>query len=91
MGAAPASQNIGMSPAESEWMRQKTVENAKNDHLDKLMSMIGLEKVKEAVLALKGELEVSIRQGTSLSEKNLNVALLGNPGTGGSTLHEQHL
>lgn len=46
------------------------------------MGMIGLETVKEQVLALKGELEVSLRQGISMDDKNLNVSFLGNPGTG---------
>ena len=72
-----------VSPAEAEWQRQKRVEGAQNAHIDSMISMIGLEKVKQQVLDLKAEVEVSLRQGVSMN-KNLNVALLGNPGTGQS-------
>lgn len=81
---ATASPNVltPPSPAEAEWARQKRVEGASNEHIDGIMSMIGLEKVKQQVLDLKSELETTQRQGASMSKTNLNVALLGNPGTG---------
>lgn len=70
------------SPAEAEWIRQKQAEDAENTHIDKLMSMVGLEKVKWQFLEIKAELETSQRQGVSMDKKNLNAVLLGNPGTG---------
>lgn len=70
------------SPAEIEWKHQKQVEGATSSQIDSIISMIGLEKVKQQVLDLKAELEVSQRQGISLRSKNLNCALVGNPGTG---------
>lgn len=70
------------SPSEAEWERQKRTESAQNAHIDSVMSMIGLEKVKQQILDLKAEVEVTLRQGVSMGTKNLNAALLGNPGTG---------
>jgi hypothetical protein len=71
-----------LSPSQKEWARQKRVDRASNEHIDKMMAMIGLETVKTQFLNVKAEIEVGKRQNTDMSKKNLNVALLGNPGTG---------
>lgn len=73
------------SLAEAEWQRQKRTEGAQNVHIDSIIGMIGLEKVKQQTLDLKAEVEASVRQGVSMKTKNLNAALLGNPGTGRSS------
>ena len=70
------------SPAKEEWERQKTMENARNDAIDSLMDMIGLEEVKLQILQIKAKIEVSLRQNADMSSDRLNISFLGNPGTG---------
>lgn len=70
------------SPSESEWKKQKRSENAKNDILDELMDMTGLEHVKGQFLTLKSKVETVQRQGTDLKNERFGSVLLGNPGTG---------
>ena len=74
------------SNAEQEWQRQKDVDGADNQHIDAIMTMTGLEKVKEQVLRIKAKIDTSKRQGTSVSDERFNIALLGNPGTGTSPM-----
>ncbi|KAG8749048.1 hypothetical protein FRC14_001737 [Serendipita sp. 396] len=75
-----------LSPAEAEWLRQKQVEGANNDAIDKIMSLGGLEKVKQGILDIKARVEVAQSQGTSIKEDRFSVAMLGNPGTGKTTV-----
>lgn len=72
------------SKAEQEWQRQKDFDGADNEHIDAIMTMTGLEKVKDKVLSIKAKIDTSQRQGTSVKDERFNVALLGNPGTGTS-------
>ncbi|KKZ62783.1 hypothetical protein EMCG_02894 [[Emmonsia] crescens] len=81
-----ANQASRMSPSEKEWERQKLVENAKNDSLDELMNMTGLEDVKSQFLMLKSKIEIVERQGTDLKHERFGIVLLGNPGTGKTTV-----
>ncbi|KAF3484283.1 NFX1-type zinc finger-containing protein 1 [Arthroderma uncinatum] len=74
------------SPSKTEWQRQKDQENAKNPAIDKIMEMIGLEDVKSQVLKIKAKVETSLRQGTDLKKERLGLTLLGNPGTGKTTV-----
>ncbi|KAJ0385862.1 hypothetical protein COL922a_005567 [Colletotrichum nupharicola] len=46
------------SPSRLEWLRQKQEENEKNEHLDQLMTMVGLENVKAHFLAVKARVKV---------------------------------
>ena len=73
-----------LPPSESklDWQRQKDLEGARSDAIDSLMEMIGLETVKAKVLAIKAKIDIAVRQGTSLKNERLNIAMLGNPGTG---------
>lgn len=71
-----------ISAAELEWKRQKAVNGAKNKAIDELMGMVGLEEVKEQVLAIKAKVDTCHRQGTNLSGERFNVVFQGNPGTG---------
>ncbi|PYH64567.1 uncharacterized protein BO88DRAFT_419467 [Aspergillus vadensis CBS 113365] len=48
--------------------------------------MIGLESVKDSLLAIKAKVDVVVRQGVSLSDEWFGAALLGNPGTGKTTV-----
>jgi hypothetical protein len=75
-----------LSAAEAEWQRQKTVENAQNAALDALMDMTGLEKVKAQVLSIKAKIDTSIRQNVDFKNERFGVVMLGNPGTGKTTV-----
>ncbi|RDL34326.1 NFX1-type zinc finger-containing protein 1 [Venustampulla echinocandica] len=74
------------SPSKTEWQRQKDQENAVNPAIDQIMEMTGLEQVKSQVLRIKSKVETSIRQGTDLKKERLGLVLLGNPGTGKTTV-----
>ncbi|KAI9742870.1 MAG: hypothetical protein M1818_003599 [Claussenomyces sp. TS43310] len=78
--------NHNSSPSQTEWQRQKNIENASNPAIDDIMSMIGLEAVKSQVLRIKSKVETSVRQGTDLKKERLGLVLLGNPGTGKTTV-----
>ncbi|KAH7348505.1 NFX1-type zinc finger-containing protein 1 [Rhexocercosporidium sp. MPI-PUGE-AT-0058] len=74
------------SASKTEWQRQKDQENAINPAIDSIMEMIGLEEVKSQILRIKAKVETSIRQGTDLKKERLGLVLLGNPGTGKTTV-----
>ncbi|KAG5728812.1 NFX1-type zinc finger-containing protein 1 [Termitomyces sp. T112] len=50
------------------------------------MAMTGLERVKEQVLTIKAVIETRKRQGASFKRERFNSVLLGNPGTGKTTV-----
>lgn len=79
-------QNPGPSPANVEWNRQKNIDGAVNPDIDALMDLIGLDEVKEQVLKIKAVVDVALRQGTDISEQRFGVSMLGNPGTGKTTV-----
>jgi Cdc6-like AAA superfamily ATPase len=79
-------ENFTEPSAQEEWERAKEFEGASNPALDKLMSMIGLEEVKEQFLTIKSKVDTVIRQGSSLKEERFGAAFLGNPGTGKTTV-----
>jgi SpoVK/Ycf46/Vps4 family AAA+-type ATPase len=74
------------SDARDDWEHQKRLEGETNEHLDELMAMIGLENVKEAFLEIKAKVDLTVRQGTSLAKERFGASLLGNPGTGKTTV-----
>lgn len=71
------------SNAKEEWEYLKS-EGAQNEFLDELVSMIGLEEVKQELLNVKLKVDTTIRQETSLATERFSCSLLGNPGTGKS-------
>jgi hypothetical protein len=75
-----------LSTAQADWEHQKQFEDASNEQLDELMTMIGLENVKEAFLDIKAKIDLTVRQNTSLAKERFGVSLLGNPGTGKTTV-----
>ncbi|TVY77476.1 NFX1-type zinc finger-containing protein 1 [Fusarium oxysporum f. sp. cubense] len=75
-----------ISNAANEWKNMKEVEGARNAALDKLMGMIGLESVKDQILSIKSTVDTKIRQGFSLGDERWSCSLLGNPGTGKTTV-----
>ncbi|KAF2139493.1 uncharacterized protein K452DRAFT_320165 [Aplosporella prunicola CBS 121167] len=74
------------SDAKDEWENQKQFEGAQNDALDELMKMIGLESVKDKFLAIKDKIDTAVRQNVDMKTERLGAALLGNPGTGKTTV-----
>ncbi|KAI9769554.1 MAG: hypothetical protein M1840_004032 [Geoglossum simile] len=74
------------SPSETEWERQKRVEGASNDAIDTLMGLTGLEDVKAKVLNIKAKMDTVARQGTDMRKERLGMVMLGNPGTGKTTV-----
>ncbi|KAJ6261683.1 hypothetical protein Dda_2481 [Drechslerella dactyloides] len=73
------------SASRDEWHRQKQISKDSNIALDQIMDMIGMEHVKEQVLAIKAKAETVHRQGIDLGDERFHIALLGNPGTGKTT------
>ncbi|KAL7934607.1 P-loop containing nucleoside triphosphate hydrolase protein [Trichoderma chlorosporum] len=69
-----------------EWEAMKSEDGAQNDALDELMGLIGLESVKREFLSIKCNVDTKIRQGVALSDTRLSCSLLGNPGTGKTTV-----
>jgi hypothetical protein len=74
------------SDAKDDWEHQKKMDGAQSEALDELMSMIGLESVKEQFLGIKSKIDTLVRQGVPLSGERFGAALLGNPGTGKTTV-----
>ncbi|KAI0085776.1 P-loop containing nucleoside triphosphate hydrolase protein [Irpex rosettiformis] len=82
-GVAPSTER---SPAEDDWRSQKEIDGASNESIDAIMAMTGLENVKAQVLRIKAKIDLAQRQGTTLKDERFNIVLLGNPGTGKTTV-----
>ncbi|KAK8202413.1 P-loop containing nucleoside triphosphate hydrolase protein [Phyllosticta capitalensis] len=74
------------SAAKADWDHLKQFEGASNEALDELMDMIGLENLKEEFLAIKTKIDTAVRQGVEMNKERFGTALLGNPGTGKTTV-----
>lgn len=59
---------------------------AKSEAIDEVMDMIGLEAVKEHSLEIKSKIDLLVRQDLPVAKERLGAALLGNPGTGKTTV-----
>ncbi|KAF8065345.1 P-loop containing nucleoside triphosphate hydrolase protein [Lyophyllum atratum] len=74
------------TPSVAEWQRRKSIEGMVNPSVDAVMSMTGLEEVKSQVMRILDKIEVATRQGAAFNKDRYNVVLLGNPGTGKTTV-----
>ncbi|KZT43420.1 P-loop containing nucleoside triphosphate hydrolase protein [Sistotremastrum suecicum HHB10207 ss-3] len=74
------------SAARLDWQRQKDIDGAINPAIDSVMDMTGLEDVKQQILRIKAKVDTAKRQGTDLKGERFNVSMLGNPGTGKTTV-----
>ncbi|CAI7567741.1 unnamed protein product [Penicillium glandicola] len=74
------------SAAKKDWEYRKTFFNAQSQEIDKLIDMIGLESVKTKFLSIKARVDVAIRQNIDLSRDRFGSVLLGNPGSGKTTI-----
>lgn len=72
--------------AKEEWEYMKQFEGAKSGPLDELMNMIGLEEVKLSFLGIKQRVDTALRQRISLDKERFSCSMLGNPGTGKTTV-----
>ncbi|KAH0495908.1 hypothetical protein TgHK011_009433 [Trichoderma gracile] len=77
---------LTLDPAAQEWETMKREDGAKSAALDDLMGLIGLESVKREFLSIKSTVDTQIRQGVPLTDTRLSCSLLGNPGTGKTTV-----
>ncbi|CDM37011.1 hypothetical protein DTO013E5_7175 [Penicillium roqueforti] len=75
-----------MSAAQADWKYQKKFLNAQSQEIDKLIDMIGLESVKTKFLSIKAKVDVAIRQNIDMSHDRFGSVLLGNPGSGKTTV-----
>ncbi|KAK3680858.1 P-loop containing nucleoside triphosphate hydrolase protein [Podospora appendiculata] len=73
-------------PEEAEWKLLKNLEGAQSSSLDTLMGMIGLEEIKQEFLSIKSKVDTGLRQGISLASERFGCCMLGNPGTGKTTV-----
>ncbi|KAL8391929.1 hypothetical protein RB599_004739 [Gaeumannomyces hyphopodioides] len=74
------------SEVRERWEELKEFEGANSAPLDELMGMIGLEQVKDSFLGIKTTVDTKMRQGVSVEAQRYGAALLGNPGTGKTTV-----
>lgn len=72
--------------ARKEWDHMKQSEGAKSEPMDELMDMIGLEEVKLSFLGIKQRTDTALRQGILLGKERFSCSMLGNPGTGKTTV-----
>ncbi|KAL4903296.1 hypothetical protein BDW74DRAFT_54178 [Aspergillus multicolor] len=75
-----------LSSAEQDWQHQKNYEGAQSEELDKLMGMIGLESIKAKFLTIKAQVDAALRQNVDFKSERFGSVLLGNPGTGKTTV-----
>ncbi|KYK57109.1 CbxX/CfqX [Drechmeria coniospora] len=74
------------SAAREEWETHKSTNGDKNAALDELMGLIGLESIKEEFLSTKFNVDIKVRQNVPLKDERLGCCMLGNPGTGKTTV-----
>ncbi|ROW08400.1 hypothetical protein VMCG_03318 [Cytospora schulzeri] len=72
--------------AKQEWEYLKEFEGARDPTMDELMGMIGLEDVKSEFLSIKSKVDTALRQGIALDKERFSCSMLGNPGTGKTTV-----
>lgn len=77
------------SPSQIEWSRRKREEGQQNEHMDRIMSMVGHEQVKAYFLSVLDKISISKRWGRSMDDWSFDLVLHGNDGTGKFYLPKQ--
>ncbi|OAA59143.1 CbxX/CfqX [Niveomyces insectorum RCEF 264] len=72
--------------ASEEWADLKRETGVQNAAIDEIMAMVGLEDVKQEFLSIKTRVDIALRQGVSLAKERFGCVLVGNPGTGKTTV-----
>ncbi|RAL15897.1 P-loop containing nucleoside triphosphate hydrolase protein [Aspergillus homomorphus CBS 101889] len=75
-----------VSKARDDWEYQKSYYNSQSPEIDTLMDMVGLEAVKSKFLTIKAKVDIAVRQDVDLSHERFGSILVGNPGTGKTTV-----
>lgn len=78
------------SKAKQEWEDRKKSRDEENFHLDAIMDFIGLESVKSKMLEIKTLVDTARRQDVNLAKERFNTVLVGNSGTGKTTLAKHY-
>lgn len=78
------------SKAKQEWEERKKSRDEENVHLDAIMDFIGLESVKSKMLEIKTLVDTARRQDVNLAKERFNTVLVGNSGTGKTTLAKHY-
>lgn len=78
------------SKAKQEWEDRKKSRDEENIHLDAIMDFIGLESVKSKMLEIKTLVDTARRQDVNLAKERFNTVLVGNSGTGKTTLAKHY-
>lgn len=78
------------SPSRLEWLRQKKDEGQTNEHLDSVMSMVGLEAIKAHFLDVKQRVEAAKRWGEDMKSLKLDLIMTGRDGTGKAPFYSMH-
>ncbi|CZR60723.1 uncharacterized protein PAC_10619 [Phialocephala subalpina] len=73
------------SRAEKEWVRMKNLGD-KNTKVNEVMDLIGLEDVKQQFLSILAKEKIHDKQKIKVKNDRFHAVLLGNPGTGKTTI-----
>ncbi|KFA78364.1 hypothetical protein S40288_09971, partial [Stachybotrys chartarum IBT 40288] len=79
--SSDSSSVVGAMSANNMWERMKK-HGEESDSLDRLMALVGLENVKLQFLKIKATIDAARRRRGWLRRQDLNIAFMGNPGTG---------
>ncbi|KAL4747469.1 CHAT domain-containing protein [Aspergillus terricola var. indicus] len=82
----PQEDVLDSSPSRKEWIRLKREDRAESESLDKLMCIVGLEDAKVTFLHTRFRVQTAWKQGRALSSEDLDIGIIGNGGTGKSTV-----
>lgn len=79
------------SPSRLKWLRQKRDEAEQNEHLDRIMTMIGNEHVKAHFLAVKDRMAAAQKWNEDPKDLKFNLVLRGCQDIGGFTLYKSSI
>jgi hypothetical protein len=68
------------SPSRLEWLRLKREDNQENVHLDRIMSMVGHEKIKAHFLAMKMRMDMAKRWKVDVEEPKADLFFMATMG-----------
>jgi hypothetical protein len=78
----PFGQRPSATKEEWEWQKANGQAGKAEAAIEELMELVGLEEVKEQILAIKAKIEICKWQGVDMEGERFNVVFQGNPGTG---------